>query len=221
MEFNDLFLRYVAAAWDKQMALGDIIDARDWQFDMSAGILSFGDDLRYRIQIIGTESTLSHTWLWAWANDASGIPSTLLQAARQLKALGEQIRVAELTRPRLSLSDSLNGHVLSMIASGVCEARAYYRCPYDNGAAFVLIDDPAFTTPVYNPTQRVSTQFPQLISNIPIDNHRMAFIHYLAFYNLKADITPETVTGQAADGQIITAAFDSDNRLHHLRLSVS
>ena len=63
MELNPLLLQHVAASYDKQMALGDLIGGSDWQFDMGTQSLTFGSKIRLKIQVIGTESTRSYTWL--------------------------------------------------------------------------------------------------------------------------------------------------------------
>jgi hypothetical protein len=53
------------------MALSDLIGERGWQLDLTSGTVTFGDDLRYHIQILGTERHDDGTWLWAWASEAN------------------------------------------------------------------------------------------------------------------------------------------------------
>ena len=55
----------IGAAFARQLALAEHIGERDWQIDLTEGVATFGDDLRYQVQLLGTESHLDNTWLWA------------------------------------------------------------------------------------------------------------------------------------------------------------
>jgi hypothetical protein len=217
MELNPLFLQHVAASYDKQMALGDLIGGSDWQFDMGTQSLTFGAKIRFKIQVIGTESTHSHTWLWAWANEASGIPAPMLRVSEAIRAFGQKNGVREFTQPSFGLSDQANGHILSMIASGLCNGDAYYRGPYDGGALFMLIRDDRYPHQTINPANRVSTLFPQLIATMPVSNHRQAFLHYLEFYLAKISESGMTITGEFSNKQVVEARFLPDNRLESIK----
>jgi hypothetical protein len=220
MNLNTLFLQHVAASYDKQMALGDLIGGNPWQFDMGTQSLTFGSKLRFRIQVIGTESTHSNTWLWGWANEASGIPAPMLKASETLQALGRQHNIREFTQVSFPLSDEVNGHILSMIASGVCNGDAYYRGPYDGGALFMLIRDDRYPHQTINPANRVSTLFPQLIATMPISNHRVAFLHYLEFYLAKVSDSGAAITGEFSNKQVVEARFLPDGRLETIRTTM-
>src|SRR5437879_1368889 len=105
------------SSWIKQLHLSNLIhELPDWHMDVVTGTLSFGDEVQWTTQILGTESHGNNTWLWAWANTASNLPPALIRASLQMKQFGQQQKISELTEPQLSLSDALNGHVLSMIA---------------------------------------------------------------------------------------------------------
>src|SRR5258707_74309 len=138
MEFKDLFDQHGALAYEKQRHLADVVGDRSWRFDLSTGLLTF-DDLRLPIQMLGTVSESSDTWLWAWANLASNIPNRLLEACTALQAIGRELKVLELTEPELYVERYSRGHLLAMVATGLLEGAAYYRGPYDGGAAFFLI----------------------------------------------------------------------------------
>jgi hypothetical protein len=213
MDFDQLFLEHVAASYDKQMALGELVGKNNWQFDMASGTLAFGTKFTFKIQMIGTESTHSNTWLWAWANEASAIPRSMLRAAEELRAFGEKNGLSELTQPGFPLSQRINGHVFSMIASGVCHGDAYYRGPYEGGALFMLIRDERYPHIAHNPQTRISTLFPQLIASLPIPNHRLALRHYLESYLAKIDEQGDTITANFGKNKILKARFLPDNRL--------
>ena len=138
---NQLY-RQVAIGIDKQLYLAKLFGAADWRFDLSSGLLTLGE-YRWHVQLLGTEADEGQTWLWAWANEQSGIPTALLGSALTLRMLGEAQNIPELAEAEVLLGE-VNGHVLAIIASGVCRADAYYRCPYEGGAAYLLIRDENF-----------------------------------------------------------------------------
>src|SRR6266545_4298795 len=136
---NLLFhLSYCAAsALARQTAFADFLGERGWGVDIAAGTVTFGHDLRFQIQVLGTESEVDRTWLWAWANPQS-IPPGLLRAAEWLRDYGLRNQIQELSQASLSL-DHADGHLLAMLAAGVT-GRCYYRGPYDGGALFFLVE---------------------------------------------------------------------------------
>lgn len=207
---------YAAASFDKQLQLADLVGDLSWNFDLHSGTLSFGDKHCWQAQVLGTESHVNNTWLWAWANERSNIPPQLLDAALTVKKYGEQHGIPELTEPELPLGDEVNGHMLAMIASGICEADAYYRGPYEGGAVFLLIKDEKFERHSGNPVLRILHVFPQAISAIDIHDHRVAFVSYLGYYGLKGEPEDNAVVVRQDGKVVIRAEFDELNRLTKL-----
>jgi hypothetical protein len=213
MDFQDLFLRHVGRSFEKQLFFADIIGSRPWTFDMTAGQLSFGDDLSYRMQVIGTEATEASSWLWAWANEVNNMPPALLTDANKLKALGESEKIIPLKVPQVVLDERHNGHNFSLFASGYNDANAYYRGPYEGGAVFMTIHDARFPEDDRHPIQRITTTFPELLKSVPVDNHRAAFAGYLESHEMSVDIIGNIIRGSTGDGQQLAAEFDQQNRL--------
>ncbi|RZJ94684.1 MAG: hypothetical protein EOO60_02490 [Hymenobacter sp.] len=153
-DLRDLYTRHAALSLEKQLALGHVIGTRNFAFDADAGTLSFGNDLHFPMQLLGTVSRQSNTWLWAWASPQPPSPA-LLQAARQVRTLGEHLEVEELAEESVDLvtlaiaeleaadpdfaPEPLDGHYLAMLATGVCQASAYYGADYGRGIAYVLL----------------------------------------------------------------------------------
>ena len=126
MTLTDLITEHGAASWDKQMCLMGVIGEKAWSLDVKRGLLTFGGTDTFPVQLLGSEAEAAGTWLWAWANDASNLPPALTAASRQMQEVGRQQEIAALYDPEVSL-ETAGGHLLSMIASGVCGADAYYR----------------------------------------------------------------------------------------------
>ena len=214
-----LFFRNAVASFGKELHLAELVSHSNWHFNMASGLLSFGGEYDWRVQILGTEADNSQTWLWAWANEASGIPISLLGSALTLRMLGEANGIPELAESEVPLGE-VNGHILAMIASGVCRADAYYRCPYEGGAAFLLIKDENFPRCTEHPLARIASVFPQAISSLDISDHRLAFLGYLEYYGLVFEEEGNRIVVEEEGEQVLTAAFDELNRLTNLDANI-
>lgn len=188
---------------------------RDWFFDLDIGLLFFDAKCRWQVQVLGTEAEHARNWLWAWANTGSNIPAHLLQASLTLKAYGEEHGIPELATSQLPL-DQIDGHTLALFASGICEANAYYRCPYDGGALFVLIMDENFPEDPTPPLHRLATVLPQAIASLEITDHRLALTGYLDHYGLSFEQVVDKIVVKENGEPVLTATFDGQKRLTNL-----
>ncbi len=227
-KFNDLFLKHGAAAYDKQLYLQAQFGKAGWAFDLNSGVLAFRrpheDPLQLSVQVLGTESEETKTWLWSWANN-SAVPPTLMASALQLKQLGESQGIEEFASPELPITPEVNPARISLVASGILRASAWFRAPYPRGAAWLLIKDPKYKRSVTKPIQRIAKAFPLFLSKHFVSDQRAAFLHYLKFYRLDVveqgnDIiaSAKAVAGALALGQQqLVAEFDTRNRLVSLK----
>ncbi len=208
---------HLTAPLDKQLRLSDLIGECPWHFDAASCLLTFNTQYRWQTQLLGTESEASGTWLWAWANTESNIPAHLLAASLALKAYGEQHGIPELTTPQLPLHQ-IDGHTLALLASGICEANAYYRCPYEGGALYVLIMDENFPKCPDLPLQRIATVFPQAIASLEIPDHKLALVGYLDHYSFVHEPDGDRIVVKEKGEVVLTATFDEQNRLTNLEV---
>lgn len=213
-KFQALVSQHIATSLLKQQTLANFLGNHNWNVDMSAGSVDFGQGRVYPIQIVGTESELRRTWLWGWANAASSIPPQLLTCATGLRALGDKEGIAELTQPQLALHD-IDGHLLTMTACGVCGADAYYRGPYEGGAVFFLIQQ----LPLQKQQPASSVELINLISSViaqfPVDHMVMvrSFLHQQGYSLTESE---GKIGAFAADGKEITVSFDQMGRISNL-----
>lgn len=217
--FSTLFTDNVLGSFIKQFHLADLVGDSAWGYDVKSGTLSFGK-IHWQAEILGTESVETQTWLWAWANTGSNLPPAIVQASLQMKGLGQRHRIEELTEPQPELTEDLNGHTLSLIASGVCDADAYYRGPYDGGAAFLLIKDQQFPSSNESPLLRLSTVFPQVISTFSIADHHLALTSYLDKAGIAYTNEDGDVKVKEGGETVLTATFDNLRRLTNLNATI-
>ena len=214
-----LLAEHGAASLDKQESLAALIGNAGWQFSMDTGRLTFGGKHVFPAQILGTEAEASKTWLWGWANAASGIPAPLLQFSQQMRTYGEQNGVAEFTSPELPVN-GVNGHLLCMIASGLCNADAYYRGPYEGGAVFLLFSAPQLKAHSDNSVPRVIRIFTQFIAQSACD-HREALMAFLRYKGYACESNGNEVVCTSPRGEPVRATFDHMGRMTEIAAAAS
>jgi hypothetical protein len=218
-QFEELLSQHIASSLLKQYALGEFLGDHYWNVDMRAGTVDFGEGRVYPIQIIGTESEVNGTWLWAWANKASNIPEPLLICANSLRELGTQAGIEALTAPQLEL-DEVDGHLLTMLACGVCNADAYYAGGYEGGAAFFLIQQsPLSKQPPVSPMEHINVMS-SVISDFPV-NHRLMARSFLQQQGYTLTESADEIVATASGSQGITVRFDTLDRISGMETTVT
>ena len=211
---QELLERYAALAFDKQNDLHQVIGDKSWNVDMDLGTISFGPQLAFPLQVLGTFSHSSETWLWAWANTQSDQPAHLLRQARQLQAYGEQHDIELLTASGFDATQQ-DLHVIGSIASGMFGASGYYLANYGPGTMVLTIKSEQIDQVPKNDFARISSVFPQVIGVFEL-NHRPAFIHYLTQKGYSTTEAADAVSA-AVDFGTLTATFDHLGRLVSLK----
>ena len=179
MEFYNrkLIEKYGAFAFEKQLFFAGIVEKMDWNVDIKKGEISFGDHLTFPMQILGTFSHSSETWLWAWANKQSGIPEKFLEHADKLKKYGDANNIDFLKEDQFEIERD-DMHYIGLIALGITEANGYYLGNYGAGTMCLTINTKENGNKFPNDHISIFTVFPQLISQFEV-NHKEAFVHYL------------------------------------------
>lgn len=210
---HEMFLTSAAAAFDRQTHLAALVGDLDWRIDVPAARLAFGDRYAWAVQFLGTESHAAGTWRWAWANP-SPLPRHGLAVVDALRGSGG---APEFAAAELPLRDA-DGHALAAVVGTLCGANAYYRCPYEGGALFVLITDTGFPECPDPPLRRVATVFPRALAAFDIADHRRAFMGHIDHHGLSAETDGSRVVVRDG-GAALTATFDEHNRLTRLEVA--
>ncbi len=210
---QELLERYGGIGFEKQLDFADVIGNHSWNVDMQTGEITFGPGLTFPIQVLGTFSHSSETWLWAWANTQSGLPENLLQQANQLQKYGAENEIDLLNISQFdATTDDL--HLIGMVASGMFGASAYYIADYGQGAMVVTIKSDLVDKARKDDHYRIATVFPQLISQFEM-NHKAALSNYLNTKGYAVLEDGAKLTG-TKNGNTITAEFDEFDRLTKL-----
>jgi hypothetical protein len=212
---KELFARHVGSATARQLALGDLLGERPWALDIRSGLATFSD-LIFPVQLLGTESEGDNSWLWAWANEASALPESILRSSLRLKTIGMERHLTMLTSPLLPLND-FSGHQIAMISTGLLGGGPYYRGPYEGGAVYFTLE--GVTLPNVDGA-RISTVLMQVISSFEVD-HRLATRSFLGDLGFRITESKSQLLAVDSSGTQIQTDFDSNDLLAGLEVSLS
>lgn len=208
--FQKHFATYAGTSFARQLALADFLGKHRWNVDIGAGTVDFGRGRTYRIQVLGSESHLDHTWLWAWANEASQLPIHVLEGVRMVHRFGEQQGIRELTDASFPLQVA-DGHMLSMLSVGLVGACCYYRGPYEGGALFFLVLGIPESVLAAVGGERAVTVINQVISQFDVD-HRLMVETFLEQQGFAVEASDGKMSGRREDGTRIDLEFDGLGR---------
>lgn len=134
--FKVVFSKYGALALDKQENLANLIGETVGDLDIEKGVIYFGD-IEFPVQILGFYSQDLNQWSWAWDNeDIFG--KDLIQAALEIKEIGDEFNLPEFNSPAISLSFD-TCHTIAMTASSLLKMDAYYVVSEEGLDIFVAI----------------------------------------------------------------------------------
>jgi hypothetical protein len=216
---KDLFERHALGSWEKQEKLSQLIGEHTWELSIDSGQIVFNRRYVFPVQILGTESEVSQTWLWAWANEESGLPRQLLEASNSIKDLGNEMDIPELTAPELRIGP-IDGHYLSLIASGLLSASSYYRISYEGGAVYVLITGSDVTAQLGFDVMSLTNGITTLISKYEF-NHREAVSSYFNLTGKPLLDREGQYLGSLLNGELVEIEFDHLDRLVNISGVVS
>ena len=219
MTTDELLERYGAYGLEKQQALEEFLGPHQWYVDLAAGTVDFGSRRTYSIQLIGTVSSVDHTWLWAWANAASRIPVPLLKSVNILRAHGHRHGVREFVEPKLPV-EAIDAHAVGLIATGIADADAYYLGHHPGGAVLFLMSAPELRALLTPSVLRMTTVFTTFISTWTVPNQLRALAAYAQAKGCHIERRDSVFECVDPAGERLAAEFDARGLLVHLSSSV-
>jgi hypothetical protein len=107
----------------------DLLTGRFWWSD--AGVPKVEADLT----IVGSISTETKTWLWAWANPS--LEGVEMEDINRVRLFGEERDLTKLIEPKWPATE-VDGWEMTAVAARLLEADSAYRCPSASGFLYVL-----------------------------------------------------------------------------------
>ena len=210
---QELMEYYGGITLEKQQHFSNIVGDLSWNVDIQAGEITFGNRLIFPFQILGTFSHSSETWLWAWANEQSGIPGSLMEQALALRRYGQDNGI-DLLRVDQFDATQKDLHLIGIIASGMFGSSGYYLADYGQGTMCITIKSGQIDKSFENSHHAVLTIFPQLISIFEM-NHKNALMNYLQAKGYDVNVDESGLEG-SKNGKVVKAVFDELSRLTKL-----
>lgn len=217
--FQQLLSEHVCLSILKQQAMSSLLGEHSWNVDVTKGEVDFGEGKVFPIQIIGTESEKDGTWLWAWANTQSNLPQNLLMEVNKLRSYGEENQIINLTESEIPLSEQL-GHEIGMIASGFCNADAYYHGGIDSGAIVFLIYKTDLPKTFELQPQQIVMTIASVLQNFEVE-HRTMVSSFLKQLGYETEETDKSIAGKLSDGMNLVVGFDDLGRIINIEIKQS
>jgi hypothetical protein len=113
-----------------------------WHLDQGTHQLTFSQDgvtkVIADVQIVGSYSTYSHTWMWSWANNhvAEGMKKDIAK----VKEYGEQHLYKEFITAKWECDEDYAA-TMTAAAGYLLKSRGAYRGPIEDGYVYMLITD--------------------------------------------------------------------------------
>ncbi|KAB1862126.1 DUF6882 domain-containing protein [Microbacterium algeriense] len=211
---------FVALRQDALSAAADALGDHRWDADMAAGTLTFtaNDDpsrqLATRSHLVATIAPGPRSLLWAWAHP-SGDPQGI---AAQLRAYGEQHRIAELTAAEVPFPADASGdedwiaqaaHTIGGVAVELTGRAPYYSAPVGNGTrAVFLLDAPL---PPLTVAEAV-VALPRILSGTALSDARTSVWDLARLAGWTLTWTDESFSGAEVADATGTATFRFDEQ---------
>jgi hypothetical protein len=211
---NDFLEKFGALALEKQRNLYTVTGGLSWNVDMNKEEITFGDDLTFPMQVLGSFSHSSETWLWIWDNKAGGYAESVMKQALLLKQYGEENNIDILSVGQFDAVEN-DLHIIGMMAVEMFNASGYYLGNYGQGTMVVTLKSDIVDQSESEELSRILTVFPELISTFEIRNHKNAFTNYLSQKGYKLTSNGNEVKAEK-NTAIINAVFNENNLLTKL-----
>jgi uncharacterized protein YndB with AHSA1/START domain len=108
----------------------DLPSARFWWSDQGVS------KVEARIITVGSISTISNTWRWAWANPH--FDDVEMNEIVRVRVFGEKNNILKLTEGKWP-ADEADGWEMTAVSARLLEANAAYRSPSESGFLFLLL----------------------------------------------------------------------------------
>ena len=113
-----------------------------WYLDQESRKLTFSENGVLKVianaQIVGSYSTYSHTWMWAWANKSTD--ESMKKGAKKVLDYGERHHYKELTAAKWECDEDY-AWAMTTAAGYLLKSKGAYRGPIDDGYLYMLITD--------------------------------------------------------------------------------
>lgn len=208
--FQTIFTKYGALALDKQESLSEIIGDNIGELNIEKGTISFGDELEFPIQIVGTLANETSKWHWAWDNQEVGLPENLVKESEDIKEIGEKYNIGQFTN-NIFDADLFEGHLIAMTVSSIMKDAAYYAA--DLGEIIFFITIQSDKIPINNSIERFINNYDKFQKEFDV-KARLAFESYAKLRGYQYKEREEFSVAKMGESRVIVGFTDRGNVTH-------
>jgi len=184
----------------RQKRFAEIIGHLSWNVDFSCCTIEFGNK-QYPISFIGSESHVNNTWMWG-SNNINGFNEDVVRKITNYVNKDEIKLTKEINQVSFKMDSLVNGHYLAGMFAHY-EKGCYYRCSYDGGAAFVLVENLPQEVFKSASVEEITKTISELISELPL-NHLLL---------VKGIFDANAISYKNSDNQILIGYFGNYKQL--------
>lgn len=211
-ELYDIISKHIGVARLKQKSFAKTVLFNNWNININKGLI-YLDNKAFKIQLMGTESISSNSWLWAFANPGNYSKEVLDASISTYNYLNKEVSKEEISE-EIMLSKNINGHTLCSIATSLNENTCYYCCRYnENTSLYVLIENIDLDLEDIISFVEIMTIFTELIDMYDL-NHRLLVENTLKIVCDKLESDSSEVKGILRNGEKILVVFDDSGRIN-------
>ena len=119
-----------------------------WDWDQNSGTLLFSNAglpvVECHVDFVGSFSSRSDSWRWAWANDSFVEP--IKARSREVRALGEELGLLPLACAQWP-GDPVDGWEMTAVMARQLNAIGAYRVPSEAGFLYMTVRDARWVGP--------------------------------------------------------------------------
>ncbi|MFO0667586.1 MAG: hypothetical protein U0174_26780 [Polyangiaceae bacterium] len=132
----DLITEHLLTGRARARMLEQYRDGKSWDVDLASGWMRIGD-ASCRVQLLGTFSLTSGSFLWGWANPSASQWQHSLACCTQLKERGGDVfGVAKHTEPDFSIP------ALGYVSAELCGGRPLFFADHREGTVYLMPEMP-------------------------------------------------------------------------------
>jgi len=113
-----------------------------WDYQQESGEFVFSHqsvaNVAARVQLVGSYSPTTKTWLWSWAN--ASIVETAREHVSRVREFGISEGIEKLAEAKWSAEES-DGWEMTAVSAQLLGAKGAYRCPVSSGFLYVIFTD--------------------------------------------------------------------------------
>ncbi|MCG8315482.1 MAG: hypothetical protein MI976_19920 [Pseudomonadales bacterium] len=149
--FTDLIassFEYLQKVQESFMETYKVGEHERWDWYQETGKLIFSHEgepvVECDIDFVGTISTQSNTWMWAWANDS--LTDIIKNKSRCVREIGDENNYLKLACA-LWLANEVDGWEMTSIMAQATNAIGAYRTPDEHGFAYMVVSRAKWVNP--------------------------------------------------------------------------